>query len=546
MGRPHVFATGATVCALALTATACSSGADESGDGTGRKGGSVSVAVQQAWSGFNPHTPDQGNNAGLAISNAIYPSAFNVQPNQTVKLNSDLLVSATSVSTNPQTIEYKIKPSAVWSDGKPITGADFTYLWQHSNGKDKKLQVSSTIGYSQIKSVTSEGDGKTVRVVFDKPFADWKSLFDGLLPAHFMKTLGNDADAWNKGLAKKIPPSGGPFSIAENRPDQYIEFQRNPKWYGKPANPDKVTLRLIEDNQAVVQALASGEVDVASLEATRALIGQVKAVSGVKSTVVPTTSMNFLNFQHKDPVIKDVAVRRAIATVVQPEQVAKTVIGDGYEKLLTNNFIYSPASADYSDERPASFGTGDVAAAKKILESAGYRAGGDGIYAKNGTKLIFNYVVTPGDQIDQVTSVLFQDTFKKIGMKLEIKSVPVNKAFDVLMAGEYSTTFGGYPDSDFPVSWYSALYTCDGGYNLGRFCDPAVDTLYNEANTALDPKRQAEVVKQLNKKLWEDVANIPLWMRPLLVVTTERVSGVTTDIPTNWILHNATQWSVAR
>lgn len=504
----------------------------------------MSVAANQVWRGFNPHTPDQGNSVSIAIGNAIYPSAFNVLPNQSSALNADLLESAEQVSAAPQTIEYRIKANAVWSDGKPITADDFIYLWENSNGTNKAIQTSTTIGYSQVKSVTGGDGGKSVKVVFATPFADWKSLFRSMLPAHFMKTLGNPADAWNKGLAKKLPPAGGPFSIKENRPEEYIEFERNPKWYGKPALLDRLTLRYIQDNQAAIQALGSGEIDVARMEVTRALSGQIKAVPSVKHVLVPTTALSFLNFQHGDAVIKDPAVRKAIATIVQPEKLAESIIGGDVSKLMTNNFIFAPSSKSYTDERPASFGTGDVAAAKRILQDAGYKENGKGLFEKNGQELRFNFVVTPGDELDQLTSVNIQDTLKKIGMGLDIKSVPDTKAFEVLMAGDYSTTLGAYPESDFPVSWFSALYTCKGGYNLGRFCDPAADVLYNDANQALDPTRQTALVKDINKKLWAGVANIPLWMHPLIVATADRVAGVTTAIPGDWSLHDAAKWSV--
>src|SRR4030095_10808793 len=83
----------------------------------------------------------------------------------------------------------------------------------------KDNDVASTTGYDQIKSVKGSDNGKTVTVVFAEPFTDWKSLFYGLLPAHYMEKV---AGGWNTGLDKnpeKIPVNG-PFKVSAWEPGQ--------------------------------------------------------------------------------------------------------------------------------------------------------------------------------------------------------------------------------------------------------------------------------------------------------------------------------------
>jgi peptide/nickel transport system substrate-binding protein len=58
----------------------------------------------------------------------MFPPVFRLHPDYSVRLNQELMDSATQTSADPQTIVYKLKPNAVWSDGTPVGADDFVYL----------------------------------------------------------------------------------------------------------------------------------------------------------------------------------------------------------------------------------------------------------------------------------------------------------------------------------------------------------------------------------------------------------------------------------
>lgn len=544
MKRPRLAL--AVVAFLGMAAlTACSAGS-EGGGGTGdAAGGELTVATVQAWAGFNPYVPDQGTSIGLNIANAIYPSAFHVQADQTVTLNEDLLVSAEIVSEDPEIIEYEIQPDAAWSDGTPITADDFAYLWKHLDGSNEKLQVTSAIGYKQIKSVEADGDPKTVKVEFSSPFADWKSLFAPLLPAHHMKSLGDDVAAWNTGLVDESTVSGGPYAIAENQTGEFLRLQANPKWYGDAPSIDKLTVRFFGDDQAVLQALASGEVGFSiDLKATRAMISQSSGLTDLTSQVVPTTNQQFLNTQFDSPSVGDLAVRKAIATVLVPEQIAEKVFGSDVSELLTTHHIFAPGSPSYVDNRPDGYASGDVDAAKQILEDAGYTLGSDGVYAKGDTKLTLNYIVRAEDDLARQVGVIAQDELKKIGIAVKLNTVTSADWFPTLGQAGYDIGLGNYPASAFPVSWYGGLYPCEAGYNFARYCNKDFDALYYQAYGELDDAKRADLVNQADEILWGDIANIPLFEVPQLVVFRPDLKGVDPYLPKEYQLLAASTWSI--
>ena len=165
-----------------------------------QEGGRVQTTAIQEPSGFNPHTTKDGGGVALqAVDATMYPSVFRIHPDFSFRLDQTLMASAKLTSHNPQTITYQIRPEASWSDGTSITADDFHYLWQHSNGINRKTDTNTTVGYDRIKQITGSADGKTVTVVFDENFAEWPSLFTNLLPAHYVQ---QQPGGWNRGLDK--------------------------------------------------------------------------------------------------------------------------------------------------------------------------------------------------------------------------------------------------------------------------------------------------------------------------------------------------------
>jgi peptide/nickel transport system substrate-binding protein len=121
-------------------------------------------------------------------------------------MDEEFLDSAEQTSEDPQTIVYKIKQDAAWSDGTPVSADDFIYLWKNSNGSNKDIDVASTAGYDRIQSVEGSDNGKTVTVVYKEPFAEWKGIFTGILPAHYVESASG-TPAWTRTRRRSPRPA---------------------------------------------------------------------------------------------------------------------------------------------------------------------------------------------------------------------------------------------------------------------------------------------------------------------------------------------------
>src|SRR5215475_9493122 len=240
----------------------CDKNPNTCNSGPTKPGGTLLVTDEKSITSFFVADGASNTYDQAQIMNGLIESPFIVNPDQSVTMNTDLVTSAEQTTASPQTIVYKINPNAVWSDGTPITAADFDFAWRFENGVDCKpadCPVASTTGYDQIQSLTGSDNGKTVTVVFKTPFPDWKSLFS-LYPAQVAKTyaggsLSTPAD-YKKAYAGFLSEgstanpfpkwSGGPYMISEYQKDVSVTLTPNPKWYGatKPSL-DKIIYKII-------------------------------------------------------------------------------------------------------------------------------------------------------------------------------------------------------------------------------------------------------------------------------------------------------------
>ena len=159
--------------------------------------------------------------------------------------------------TSPvETITYNINPAAVWSDGVPITCADFQYTEaQLKSGPD----IYDRTGYTGIASVTCPTP-KTVVVKYAKgqTFASWQQLFasaNGILPSHILAGKNRD-----KLMKDGYSWSGGPW-FAKWKKGTSITLTPNPKYWGAKPHLDKVVFLFESDTAAEFQAFKSGQVD---------------------------------------------------------------------------------------------------------------------------------------------------------------------------------------------------------------------------------------------------------------------------------------------
>jgi peptide/nickel transport system substrate-binding protein len=540
----------ALLVGLAMVAAACGGGDDEGGGGESNaqvtQGGSLNYAADQEPTGFNNNTSkDNGTSVANIVIN-MFPVAFHLTPDFKVVMNEDLLESAEQTSEDPQTVVYKIKENAVWSDGTPISAKDFIYLWENLNGTKKDNDVSGTTGYDQIESVKGSDNDKTVTVVFKTPFRDWKSLWASgnfILPAHYVE---EQPGGWNTGLDKnpeKIP-SGGWFKVENYTQGQSLTLTRNDKYFGQKSNLDTVVFRFLPESTTQPAALQNNEVDLIYPQPQLDQVTQVKALPDVTSQINFGPTFEHFDFNFKNEHLGDLKVRQAIAKGINVEElVNRTVKQFSDQAAPLGNRIYMKTQPEEYQDHFGEYGKGDTAAATALLEEAGYAKGGDGIYAKDGKKLSLRISTTAGNQLRETQEELFQAQMKEIGVDIKISNADSTKFFgEWLPNGNFDIANFAWVGSPFSISGSQATYLTGSGSNYGAYSSKKVDDLFKQASAEFDDQKAAELGNQIDQQITADMATIPLYQKPTFIAWRNTFGNISDNSTQDGPFWNANIW----
>lgn len=552
----------ASLLAVMLFAAACSTKtATPAASPSINTNGQIVYSLDQEPTNYNVLTSNGNEFDGLQIMDRLWPSPFHADPKANVFMDTTLMDSVTLTSTSPQTVVYKINPKAKWQDGVPINADDFIYNWQAQSGLPqytdvggKAYDAASNTGYSQISAITASPDKFTVTTTYSTPFADWRSLFWNLAPAHIMKTVG-----WNTGLlAASVSASniisGGPFEFASYTPGKDFLIKRNPNYWGAPANLAQVDYRFIIDSSQVEPALANNEINASYPQPQLDLVNQLKSVQGVTLDEKPGLQYEHLDFNQTNKWLADVNVRKAIAMSIDRTSLISKTVGQFASGITPdNNHIYVPGQPQYKDNSsgvtgtsaptPGPYDTPNVAAAKTLLTSNGYTLSSatPPVLSKGGVDVTMNITSTQGNALRNSEEQFVINALSAIGIKVTEKDT--TGLGKTLAGGTYDMIIFAWVDTPF-ASGNDSIFQTKGGQNYNSYSNPAVDALVAQADVALDPAKQADLYNQVDALLWKDMVTLPLFQKPTLLVYQNKYINLQNNITSEGPVFNEEQWAL--
>lgn len=533
------------------------------------QGGTITVGIDEAPSGCNPDSSTGNTWADQLVLEPVLPSTFIVGPNGDLAYNSAVISQAEVVSTNPQTVVYTINPEAVWSDGVAISATDFIYAWQEQRGTStvagfagafdvSASDAASTLGYDQIKSVTGSNHGRTVKVVFRSHFADWKMLFDDLLPAQVMKNAG-----WNPGCSDVEPQvdlSGGPYEIGKVVPGREVVLVRNPYWWGQVPYLDRIVIRIGKSPAQLAKWVTRGKVQVAlPTSFDQSFLQDVSGRPSIESTESISSTFLQLEFSTTSPATSKRRVREALAYAVDRQALVNTVVG------WADSGIVPAASHLYSQSLPAYPGpptpspevsgqpgytpsststaptashpfplTSDLADTDRLLETAGYFRGIDGTWDQpDGQRFVVRVAIDAGDQWAAAAGALLVHQLESAGITVTTLTAPNATAAGMDMVNDHVDAavlpFESTPYPAEAIAWYTALLGTPGqggSQDWSGFDNASLNAILTKASRQLNPVTAAPLYAEADALLWDQMVALPLFAEPTVLAWSAFTSGV--------------------
>ncbi|MET8049626.1 ABC transporter substrate-binding protein [Streptosporangium sp. NPDC005286] len=428
---------------------------------------------------------------------------------------------AESWSSSPDglTWTYRIRKGVTWSDGVPLTAADAAYTFNRIiNGETEQTNYGN---YTALMKEASAPDPQTLVIKVTKPGSIMNRLIVPILPEHVWKDIAGTSVASFK---NENAVGSGPFVLTERSVGQYVEFRANKNYWGGSPKVDALVFRVFNNTDAEVKALRNGEIDFAN-DLSSALYETLRNTPGITSVRGDSGSFNEVAFNvgaatvdgkpigDGNPALKDPVVRRAVSHAIDRQTLVDKVIG-GYGR--PGSSVIPQTWTTFHYDPGATVQTFDIARANADLDAAGYKRGSDGIrHTPDGrTKLRLRFFARQEQAESQQVGQYVQGWLKQLGIQVDLRVMAEAKLGEVVGNGEFDMFEWGWgvePDPDFQLS----TFTCGqrssgepGEYSAGLsdsfYCNKDYDALYERQKVELDPVKRADLVKQMQKLVYDD------------------------------------------
>ncbi|MEV3979143.1 ABC transporter family substrate-binding protein [Nonomuraea sp. NPDC049758] len=493
-----------------------------------KDGGTLRWGINEFPSQWNRNHVDGNLAVAAVISNALLPSPFVSDEKAEITVDPDYVLDAKVTDQSPkQVVTYTLNPKAKWSDGQPITWADYQAQWQALNGRNPEFHIVSATGYQDIEKVERGKDDHEVKVTFAKPFGDWQSLFGPLLPAATNRT----PQAFNTAWLNKIPVTAGPFKFKGfDQTAKTITIVRDDAWWGNRAKLDQIIYRASEQD-SLIGAFSNGELDLIDVGPSAPDYARARATQGAQVRQAAGPDFRHFTFNGSSEPLKDVNVRQAIQLGINRQAIAQSDLqGLDWPIALLNNHFFMNTQEGYLDNA-GNLGVYNPERAKQLLDAAGWKLNG-AVRQKNGQPLDLRFVVPSGVQLSKSEGELAQNMLAQIGVKLTIKAVPSDDFFTkYVIPGNFDITPFAYIGTPYPISSSYGIYANSANgktwnANFGRTGSPEIDQAMDRAAQNLDPAGARTQTNEADGLIWKLVNVLPLYQRPQNVAAKQTLANV--------------------
>jgi peptide/nickel transport system substrate-binding protein len=412
---------------------------------------------------------------------------------------------------NPEPTEYiaTLRRGVRFHDGHELTSSDVVYTFR------SLLEpgfVSPYKGAFQLLMSVDAVGRYAVRFRLREPFGSFPVSL--VLPQIVPDGAG--------GTLREHPVGTGPYRFVRYAVDDHLDLSAFDGYFrGRPRN-DGIVLKIVPDNIMAGLELRKGTTDLVVNDLAPDIAAQLANEPRLQTTRLPGVDYQYIGFNLRDPILRDVRVRQAIGYAIDRQAII-TYLRRGMAIPATG--ILPPMSWAFD---PDAFAFAyDPARARALLDEAGYRdPDGDG----PATRLRLTLKMS-GVEFNRLQGAVVQQNLRAVGIELEIRTYEFATLFADVNAGNFQMYFlqwtgGAVADPDILRRVFHSNQIPPAGYNRGTFIDPRVDRLLDEATTSTDNGRRRLLYHQAQRLIAEQAPYISLWCKTNVVVAQRDLSDI--------------------
>lgn len=394
-----------------------------------------------------------------------------------------------------------------WHDGEDFTSADVKYTYELFM---TEVGVNSYYGryLTGIEQIECPDD-RTVVITTAEPKANMLQNPTPILPEHIWKAVGE------KGMQtylNEAPIGTGPYLFGEMGEDS-LTLLLNKEYFTNPGKVSSYSFIEYKNNDSVVRALKTGEIDAAvtlSGEQLSQLEGEdgIDVISGqIPGIVHLSFNISSESKSTGNPLLKDVRIRQAIEYCIDKNK--------GIKKAYSNSGTVGTSLINYNDPfhwEPTTclFRDYDIKIAKQRLDRAGYKdTNKDGIREdRSGNPLHFQLIISADDTEYIKYGKIIKEGCKKAGIDIECTIVEASVLRDKIYTYDYDLVISER-GTDVDPSDMLEVFTTDFGNETG-WSNAKYDKMFLEQAITLDRFERVTLVQEMQKIVYKDAPYIVL------------------------------------
>ncbi len=433
------------------------------------------------------------------------------------------------------TYTFHLRKDAKWSDGEPITAADFEYSWKRlvnpetaspyafigdclKNGQAIE-QGNMDVEELGVKAV----DDTTLEVTLEHPTSYFLSLIGSSgqyapLRQDIVEKYGTDFAATSE---KNV--YSGPFVMTSSE-DNVWTFAKNDNYWDKDSiNLDKCELNYVENTDTQLSMYEAGDLDY--VQVPTAYVSDYKD----KAEVFANGNVDFcyINSKSDNPVLGNKNFRLALNYALNRNDYNKLANADTYTAfnglvfpgLQAKGTTYGEAYDLNSYSYPLD---GDQDKATEYLNAAMQELG-----IANASDITVEVVTTDADSSKRIVETLQEQWQNALGINVKIRQVTYADIYGkVFPEHDYEIGYGGWgSDYDDPYS-YLELFKGDSSYNYSQYENPEVDQLLIASQDEPDTDKRMDELNQVEQDILADGAFVPLQARNVYYMLDDDTTGI--------------------
>ncbi len=409
---------------------------------------------------------------------------------------------------DPLTYIFHLRHGVRFHDGRPLTSRDVKYTFD-SILQGQIVSTKSAV-YRYVDHIEAPDDF-TVIFRMKQPFVTllW-NVSDGAMGIVPYGSSGPEMT--------KHPMGSGSFRFVSAEQDREVVIERSEGYWGEKAHVQRVRFAVVPDTTTRALELRKGSADLEINALTSDMVRSLQREPNLEVLRAPGSMLQYLALNCRDPTLRDVRVRRALAYAIDRRPLLQ-YLRRGFARAASSvlpleSWAYDPEVPhyDYSPER-----------ARRLLDEAGYPV-------RNGVRFHLT-MKTSTEEDTRLLAAVLQQQLRDVGIALDIRTFEFATFFSDVTQGLfqlYSLRWvGGNEDPDiFEYAFDSDKFPPHGA-NRSFYSNPRLDALVDRGRSELDENVRKQIYAEIQTILAEDLPYINLWYQDNVLVHTKRVHNLT-------------------